>query len=82
MDLFGETIKEYIRKEGDVEKMDLKDRNLLNLLPEESRRRMDHSNSYSCMIVLVDYIAGMTDRFALDLYQRLCGHSPAIGRMG
>ena len=82
MNLFGEMIEEYIGKSGIVKDMDQKDQNLYHLLPEESRTRMNHCSCYSCMIVLVDYIAGMTDRFALDLYQRLCGHSPVIGRMG
>lgn len=81
MDLFGGMIEEYLAKKGNVEKMDKKDQNLFHLLPEESRNRLQGENVYRCMVVLMDYIAGMTDRFALDLYQRLCGHSSAIGKM-
>ena len=82
MDMFGEMIVQYIGKGGRLNELDTKDRNLFYILPSESRNRFNHSNPYSCMLALVDYIAGLTDRFALDLYQRLSGHSSAIGKMG
>ncbi|MFQ5670799.1 MAG: deoxyguanosinetriphosphate triphosphohydrolase [Acidobacteriota bacterium] len=42
-------------------------------LPEDHRRRAD---SESLKRVICDYVAGMTDRYALDEYQRLCGGEP------
>lgn len=82
MDMFGEMIKSFILRGGIVEEMDMKDRNLYFLFPDELRGKMNHMSKYACMITLIDYISGLTDRFALDLFQRLAGHSTAIGKMG
>ncbi|WP_161500005.1 dGTP triphosphohydrolase [Bradyrhizobium sp. AC87j1] len=81
LDLFGTMIEDYIAKKGSVKDMNHKSRNLYSLMPEENRKRMVATDPYKCMVVLVDYVSGMTDRFALDLFQRLSGHSPALGKM-
>jgi dGTPase len=47
-----------------------------NLLPDEWRRRGDGLRSAKTARVVADYIAGMTDRFALDEYRRLTGEAP------
>lgn len=81
LDFFGTMVENYLAKKGVVDEMDHKNRNLYNLLPEESRKRMIGTDPYKCMLVLIDYVSGMTDRFSLDLFQRLSGHSSALGKM-
>jgi dGTPase len=80
MDIFGEMIAN-LHSVGEENKLDRKDKNLIMLLPKESRLEIRPMDMYKNMLILVDYISGMTDRFALDLHQRLTGTSPALGRM-
>lgn len=80
MDLFGGMIKEFLLR-GGADKMGKRNENLFYLLPKESRDRMASGAGYDCMLVLTDYVSGMTDRYALDLYQKLYGNSAALGKM-
>ncbi len=42
-------------------------------LPDDWRRKLDNGNDETLARVVADYIAGMTDRFAMDEHQRLYG---------
>jgi len=42
-------------------------------LPDDWRRKAGRGGTLTTAQVVADYIAGMTDRFALDQHQRLCG---------
>jgi dGTPase len=42
-------------------------------LPDDWRRKVEGDGTAATAEVVADYIAGMTDRFALEQHQRLCG---------
>lgn len=42
-------------------------------LPDDWRRNAESGGTIATAQVVADYVAGMTDRFALDQHQRLCG---------
>jgi dGTPase len=81
MDLYGGMILQFLEMSGVVEDMDQRNQGLYNLFPEEFKSRLRSNQTYASMLVLVDYISGMTDRYALDLHQKLCGSSAVLGRM-
>lgn len=60
-----------------------KERHLYDLLPSHSRAALDAAglNKYKALLVITDYISGMTDRYAHELFLKLNGTSPLIGRM-
>jgi dGTPase len=78
MDLYGGMMLQYV---ADPEKLDLRERGLFALLPPDSKEMLIGADVYKAMLVLVDYVSGMTDRFIPDLYQKLTGTNPTIGRM-
>ena len=44
------------------------------LLPKQWRKDVAEASTETALArIVVDYIAGMTDRFALQEYERLCG---------
>ncbi len=79
-DIFGNMIDELLTTK-DAQSLNARNQGLFQLLPEEYRRRLSHSDAYTSYLVLVDYISGMTDRFVLDLFQRLTGSSVSLGHM-
>jgi dGTPase len=63
---------------GDIETA--KDKKLRSLLPEEFQpeiekeiKNLTDSEKYSRVLTVLDYIAGMTDKFAISLYRRILG---------
>ncbi len=44
-----------------------------NHLPEDWRRKAENGGAQATAQVVADYIAGMTDRFAIEQHRRLCG---------
>ena len=44
----------------------------INLLPVNWKMLIDANETYSKARVIADYIAGMTDRFAIQEYNQLC----------
>ncbi|XVN44668.1 MAG: hypothetical protein RCG16_05690 [Rickettsia hoogstraalii] len=44
----------------------------INLLPVNWKMLIDSNETYSKARVIADYIAGMTDRFAIQEYNQLC----------
>ncbi|MFY9827701.1 MAG: hypothetical protein WAK69_03630 [Rhodoplanes sp.] len=81
LDLYGGMIVKFIDCK-EAEKLDTKNMHLYQLLPSHSKVMLQTASPYQALLILVDYISGMTDRFALDLYCKLIGVSPALGRMG
>jgi len=79
MDMFGGMIDQYVQ--NGLDKLDMRNTALHDLLPEEFRIRLCKGDPYRSFLVLVDYISGMTDRFVLDTYQRLTGSSVVLGKM-
>lgn len=49
-----------------------------NLLPAEWRRQAENRDEPGRMRVIADYIAGMTDRYALQEHARLTGETLAV----
>lgn len=80
LDVFSGMLEELFEKKS-WEKLKKSDKNLFRLLPGQFRDRLNPNEPYSCYLVLVDYVVGMTDRYALELFQKLSGHSITIGRM-
>lgn len=81
MDMFGGMFSRLLDAEGNLKKLSMIDQNLFNLLPSDDGFKEKGYNSRETFAYLVDYISGMTDQYALELYQKLSGHSPTIQRM-
>ena len=66
---------ENLKDAGAPDKMDRKYKNLYFLLPEEVREDLtrDHTDGYGLACLLVDYVTGMSDRFAVDLFKKMSG---------
>ena len=79
MDLYGLMLLQLV--EGGEESLDMRERGLYQLLPRESQDMLTGADAYGAMLVLVDYVSGMSDRYIRDLYQKLTGSNPTIGRM-
>lgn len=80
MDVFGKMLMELLRKNGDVSRLNMRDQNLFALLPTSDGGSVGQ-DPYSTLLFLVDYVSGMTDRYALELYQKITGSSASLGRM-
>jgi dGTPase len=80
MDLFGSMIEQFIVKKG-ASDLDMRSDGLFYLLPLELRECLQPADPYASFLVLVDFVSGMTDRYVLDIYQRLTGTSVSLGRM-
>lgn len=79
MDIFGGMIGDYITKGPD--KMDMRNDGIYQIFPKELQNSLNKLDSYKSFLCLVDYVSGMTDRFALELFQKLTGSSVSLGRM-
>lgn len=77
IDFLGEMIEECRQKGTN----DPRIKHIFILLPEEYRKKLTNATEYQACLILSDYISGMTDRYALNLYQRLTGNSSSIDRM-
>ena len=51
----------------------MKSKNLLHLIPKQFVIDTHPSKTYASIQSIVDYIAGMTDLYALDLYRKITG---------
>ena len=81
LDLFGGMFSRLLKADGRLSELNMIDQNLFNLLPEDDGfENLGHS-TYETYAYLVDYVSGMTDQFALELFQKLSGHSPTMTRM-
>lgn len=56
-----------------VDKSDNKAKKYLALLPEEYRPNPDDNTLYKKYLKIASYVAGMTDSFALNTYQKIAG---------
>ena len=76
LDAFADAV-EKVSAEKESQKKCPKSRKLLNLIPREFREsRTDadvHPDPYIRLLGVVDFVAGMTDSFALSLYRRIKG---------
>lgn len=80
LNCFGGMICRY-RELGDEKKLNIRDQHYLYIMPDYARERLKTANRYDSLLILVDFISGMTDRYALDLFAKISGTSPTIGRM-
>jgi dGTPase len=51
----------------------MKSKNLLHLIPKQFVIDTHPAKTYASIQSIVDYIAGMTDLYALDLYRKITG---------
>ena len=77
---FGAALEEI--KCAGVENISRKYKNLYYLLPKEIRGELGQggASSYALACHLIDYIVGMSDKFAVDLFKKISGGGLIIGR--
>lgn len=80
LDVYGAMVLQLLEKKSE-EKLDPRQRAIFHLMPAEYRKQLGSGDPYICFLTLVDYVSGMTDRYALDLCSKLSGTSITIGRM-
>lgn len=77
-DVIGGLLKAFVAAVEDTakngKKAKIRSRTLMGLLPEGSDSLVDKS-PYDRALVVTDFVAGMTDSYALELYQRIHGIS-------
>lgn len=72
LDMFGQCLEAYFKAEGDIRAMNYRNRNLLSILTRgDSDVKFRHP--YHAYRNLVDYVSGMTDRYAVRLCHELRG---------
>lgn len=79
MDAYGQMILQHVA--SGTKSLDMRERGLYELLPKDAKKDLIGADAYAAMLMLVDYVSGMTDRFLRDLFQKLTGTNPSIGRM-
>jgi dGTPase len=76
LDVFADAVEKVAVESSSIGEC-LKARKLLNLIPREFRgSSLDadvHPNPYIRLLGVVDFVAGMTDSFALSLYRKIKG---------
>ncbi len=77
---FGQMVVDLMGKKS-ASRLNMKGRALFNLLPLEYQMRLESGDGYESFLVIVDYVSGMTDNYALELYQKITGTSVSLGRM-
>lgn len=70
--LFVPIVKEMHKKKWDAQKLTGRSEKLMRLIPCSFEGAAD---TYQALLRVTDFIAGMTDRYALDLYRKLKGIS-------
>jgi dGTPase len=80
LSMFDEMVCHIVEKGADFG-INKKLENLFHLMPREFRVRLRKGQPYQCYLAVVDYVSGMSDRYALELYQKLQGSSVVLGRM-
>ena len=88
LDVFSEVIESYIDKGNKFEKLNDRDRNLYYilsrdkgdviekvLLDEETPAQRSPEMTYHLYLIVVDFISGMSDSYARQLYRSIGGHS-------
>lgn len=53
--------------------------NLLSLIDHSCKGFSKQTNPYDLYLGVVDYISGMTDRYAVDIFETLCGRKLTLG---
>lgn len=82
MDSFSKLFDELYKKPNvdfAISGMDKRYVNLFHLIPKETRDQINTDDSYNMSCILVDYISGMSDKYAIDLYRKLSGTGLAVG---
>jgi dGTPase len=75
---FGNMLKEYYRVGNDKD-LSAQSRNLYNLFPKDNLQRRIAKDEYKLCCYLVDFISGMSDRYAVDLYKKISGIGISLG---
>jgi dGTPase len=69
LDLFVPALKKAVSKGLSSQLLSLFQANYIGI----EKERVDELTDYQRVLIVTDYISGMTDRFAVDLYQKLSG---------
>ena len=77
LDKFGSALAEYSEKGEQA--MSRKNENLFYLFPKDNLSPVITKDHYKLCCYLVDFVSGMSDRHAVDLFKRLSGLSVSIG---
>ncbi len=71
LEMFTTALRSYERQEKSENKMPSRDKKVFDLLSESTKLSSD--DRYGWLLCATDYVSGMTDRFAVDLYRQLSG---------
>jgi dGTPase len=71
--IIGTILEEFVEAVMNADKKDQYSRKLLSLLPDQYKT--DADSAYLKIQSIVDFVSGMTDIFALDLYRKIKGIS-------
>jgi len=77
LDKFGSMLAEYCDK-GE-HRMSRRNENLFLLFPKDNLDIVVSRDQYKLCCYLIDYISGMSDKHAVDLFKRISGLSVSIG---
>lgn len=81
IELAGYTIIGYLLKEfvyGILHPESMKSKKLLQLIPQQFPVSHNKANLFSDLQSVTDYIAGMTDLYAVDLYHKMTGNNFSV----
>jgi dGTPase len=78
LDKFGGMLAEY--SERGVSRMSRKSENLFYLFPKDNLSPVVSKDHYKLCCYLVDFVSGMSDRHAVDLFKKISGLSISIGQ--
>lgn len=72
LDSFAEVIEELLSVRGNPGNLNRKNKSLFQLLPHDNYVFVPN-NRYEALLYLTDYISGMTDSYAVEMYRKLSG---------
>ena len=74
LSIFSNLIEQYINENREFERLDDKNKNLIYIIGR-GNPYMNADSAYGLYQMLVDFVSGMTDKYALHLYRNIQGNS-------
>ncbi|MGI2032887.1 dGTP triphosphohydrolase [Rhizobium panacihumi] len=82
LSIFSEAIEENLSSKKNSQKnITISERsiNLIKIIDQTGRNLMEETDAYNAYLKLIDYISGMTDKYAMDIFDTLAGKRLALG---
>lgn len=80
MDKFGSVLLSLLKNKGDSSKLNRFEKSIFDIIPQDNANQLG-IDSYKTMLFLTDLISGITDTYALSLFQKLTASSVNNNRM-